>query len=137
MAYEQITLLLGRILIGGYFAFSGINHFMKKDQLSGWSASRGVPMPDLAVLGSGVLLVAGGLSIAAGAYTALGVAMIGLFLLVATPWMHNFWDMEGEDKQNHMINFLKNIGLLGGLLVVLSIALGDGITAYSIGLSLI
>jgi len=137
MVFEQITLFIGRLLIGGYFAFSGLNHFMKKEQLSGWSASRGVPMPDVAVLGTGLMLVLGGLSIVTGAFPAVGVGLIGLFLLVATPWMHNFWDMEGEEKQNHMINFLKNVGLLGGLLVVLSIALGEGITAYSLGLSIL
>jgi hypothetical protein len=35
--------------------------------------------------------------------------------------MHGFWAMEGQDRQNERIHFLKNLGLLGGALVFLAV----------------
>lgn len=134
MAYE-IALLVGRILFGGYFAFSGLNHFMNSDQLSGWVGSKGLPAPDLLVYGSGLMLLSGGLGIAAGAYPLVSVLLVGIFLASVTPVFHDFWNLEGEEKQNHMINFQKNVALIGALLMALS--LNWSIYAAGIGLGIL
>ncbi|MFB6216796.1 MAG: DoxX family membrane protein [Candidatus Aenigmatarchaeota archaeon] len=131
MAYE-IALLIGRVLFGGYFAFSGINHFLNANSLTGWVESKGVPRAELAVYLSGLMLLAGGLGIAAGAYPVISIALVGVFLAVVTPWFHDYWNMEGEDRQSHQTNFLKNMALFGALLVMLSI----NWTVYSLGMSL-
>lgn len=132
MTLEQTAFLIGRLLFGGYFAFSGLNHFMQTDQMSGWVESKGVPQAKLMVYLTGVMLLAGGLSVIAGAYPVLGIGLIGLFLLVTTPVMHSFWEFEGEQRQSEMVNFLKNAALLGAALTMLS---ADW-TVYAVGMTL-
>jgi|AntDeeMinimDraft_5_1070356.scaffolds.fasta_scaffold00106_13 uncharacterized membrane protein YphA (DoxX/SURF4 family) len=131
MSYE-IALLVGRVLFGGYFAFSGLNHFMNSDQLSGWVESKGFPAPDLLVYLSGLMLLAGGLGIAAGAFPVASILLVGIFLAAVTPTFHDFWKFEGEEKQNHMVNFMKNVALIGALLMALSLDW----SVYAAGMSL-
>ncbi|MFQ3275642.1 MAG: putative oxidoreductase [Candidatus Nanohaloarchaea archaeon] len=128
----EIALLIGRILFGGYFAVSGLNHFMKTEQLAGWAEHKGAPYAGLLVYLSGLMLLAGGLGIAAGVYPVVSVALIGVFLAVVTPWFHDFWALEGEEKQNQMTHFLKNVALFGAALTLLA---ADW-SVYAVGITL-
>lgn len=128
----ELAFLIGRVLFGGYFAVSGLNHFMKTEQLAGWAEHKGAPQAELMVYLSGLMLLAGGLGIAAGAYPVVSVALIGVFLAVVTPWFHDFWSLEGEEKEEHMTHFLKNLGLFGAALTLLA---ADW-TVYALGMSL-
>lgn len=122
MAFETELMVLGRLLLGGYFAFTGLNHFLKDDQLSGWIESKNLPMPDaLNYFAAGLLLI-GGLDIVLGTYPVVAWGALSLFTLAASFLFHDFWNMEGEDKQNHMNNFTKNIALLGGLTLFAAMA---------------
>ena len=58
----RVPFLLGRLVFGGYFVMSGINHFMKTRQMSQYAATKNVPKPDLAVQATGAMLIAGGTS---------------------------------------------------------------------------
>lgn len=115
--------LLGRVLFGGYFMLAGLNHFMHLKMMSGYAASKKVPMPTLAVIVSGLLLFLGGLWVATGMYVELGVAELALFFVVVTPVMHDFWnDKDPMVKMGNMVNFQKNVALLGAALMLLQIS---------------
>lgn len=112
--------LIGRILFGGYFIMSGIKHFKHKDSMKGYAASKGVPFPEFAVLGSGLIMVLGGLGVVFWAYHTLALVLLLLFLVPVTMTMHAFWDV--KDPQMRMaeeINFYKNIALAGAILMLL------------------
>jgi uncharacterized membrane protein YphA (DoxX/SURF4 family) len=118
----KLPFLIGRVLFGGYFLYSGINHFMHRSQLAQYAASKGVPAPDVAVGVTGALLVAGGASILSGVKPKAGTAAIAGFLAGVSPIMHNFWAAEDPGQaMNDMINFTKNLGLLGGSLALMSV----------------
>ena len=53
-------------VFGGFFLYNGINHFTQRKALAKHAGSKNVPIPDAAVLASGVALVIGGASILAG-----------------------------------------------------------------------
>lgn len=129
----ELALLIGRILFGGYFAVSGLNHFMKTEQLAGWAEHKGAPYPEILVYLSGLMLLAGGLGIAAGAYPVVSIALVGAFLAVVTPWFHSFWNLDGEEKQDQMTHFLKNVALFGATLTLLA---ADW-TVYALGMTLV
>ena len=57
---ESIPHLIGRAIFGGYFLYNGINHFLQKDQLSGYASAKGVPSADIAVEASGAMMILGG-----------------------------------------------------------------------------
>jgi len=61
-------------------------------------------------------------------------ALIAGFLVVSGLIFHDFWAAPEEDQQTEMTQFLKNIALAGGALVVA--AIGPQSWAYSIGLGL-
>lgn len=118
----SILFLLGRIIFGGYFAFSGINHFLRLSGMAEYAKSKGVLYPHLAVAFTGILLLLGGLSILFGTYPRIGILFLLIFLLPTTFIMHNFWTIQDPQfKMIEMINFLKNLALLGATLMFLAI----------------
>jgi putative oxidoreductase len=81
--------LLGRLLFVLIFLMAGSNHFSKPT--IAFAASQGVPFASLAVPLSGILALAGGLSILLGYRAKIGAWLIALFLVPVTFAMHKFW----------------------------------------------
>eukprot|EP00894_Picocystis_sp_ML_P004597 jgi/Pico_ML_1/55114/g861.t1 len=52
----------------------------------------------------------------------LGAKIMALFLLGVTPIMHNFWNAQGMESMIEMIMFMKNVSMLGALLMYLGMA---------------
>jgi uncharacterized membrane protein YphA (DoxX/SURF4 family) len=118
----KAAFLIGRIVFGGFFLYNGINHFKQKQAMARYAGAKDVPYPDLAVTGSGVALAVGGASIILGLKPRLGTLAILGFLSAASPIMHAFWAVEDpQQKQNEMINFSKNIALLGAALALMGV----------------
>ncbi len=109
--------LLGRLLFVLIFLLSGPRHFM--GLTIAYAAARGVPMASIAVPLSGVLALAGSLSILLGYRARLGAWLIVLFLVAVTPLMHRFWGVTDPMMfQMQFINFMKNLSMLGGALLI-------------------
>jgi putative oxidoreductase len=109
--------LLGRFVFGSFFPYNGINHFLQHREMAQYVDAKNVPMPDVAVTASGVALVLGGASLALGVKPAFGAAAVAGFLAGVSPIMHDFWRVQDPEKgQGEMINFSKNMGLLGAAL---------------------
>lgn len=118
----DILFLIGRILMGGFFTMMGINHFMKMKMMVEYSGAKKVPVPTLAVVGTGFLLLLGGLSIMLGYYPKIGVLLLAIHLIPVSVMMHNFWAIEDQmAKMTEMTMFMKNMALLGGALMLLAI----------------
>jgi len=118
----DILLLIGRILYGGFFLMSGVNHFARTNFYKQYTASKGVPAPGLAVVGSGLLILLGGLSVLLGFWPHIGLLLILLFLLGITPTIHNFWGVSDPiAKMGEQVNFMKNVALLGATLAMSAI----------------
>jgi putative oxidoreductase len=76
--------------------------------------AKGIPAPRVAVLGSGVLILFGGLSIALGFRPVWGTISLTVFLVPTTLTLHNFWaDTDPSARMNNLVNFEKNMALLG------------------------
>ena len=119
---NNIAFLVGRVIIGCFFLMNGFNHFAQLNMLTGYPKSKGIPAPALAVGGSGVLLFLGGLSLLLGYHPTIGAALLVIFLLSAMFGIHNFWTVQDpQAKMGEMINFLKNMAILGLLLMTLAI----------------
>ena len=120
----DILMIIGRILFGGYFLYSAINgHFLKNAMFSQYAGSKGVPMPKLAVYGSGLLILLGGLGVIWGNtdYLNYSLWLIVIFLVPVTLKMHAFWnDTDPMLKMMNQTNFLKNLALLGAALSMMS-----------------
>jgi len=115
-------LLLGRLIFGGYFLYNGTNHFLMNSVMVQYAAAKGVPMPEVAVVVAGVLILIGGFCVVTGFKPYVGLSCIALFLVCVTPMMHNFWALTNPtDRLNEMGHFLSNAALLGGTLMMFAI----------------
>jgi uncharacterized membrane protein YphA (DoxX/SURF4 family) len=119
----QYLFLIGRLLYGGFFLFSGFRHFARVNQMAPYAASRNVPAPRAGVLGSGVLLLLGGASMLLGVWPKMGVLCIVLFLIPVSFMMHNYWkDTDPQMRMMNEVQFHKNLALLGAALTMLLIS---------------
>jgi putative oxidoreductase len=109
--------LLGRFLFALIFLMSAPMDF--SSQTVTYAASQGVPLASIAVPLSGLIALAGGLSILLGYRVKIGAWLIALFLAAVTPMMHNFWAVADPTMhQLQFIMFMKNLSMLGGALFI-------------------
>ena len=123
----DVIILIGRILFGGFFLMSGINHFTKLEAMTGYAKYKKLPAAKLGVLLSGLMLVLGGIYIILGFYADLGALLLAIFLVLAAVIFHNFWaETDATAKQNEMLAFMKDIALAGGALIVFALVVKHG-----------
>ena len=115
----KATFLLGRLVFGGFFLMNGINHFKQKKAMSQYAAFKNIPNPDMAVAASGLVLTVSGASMILGVKPRVGALLSIGFLASAATLFHDFWNVEDPgQKQNEMIQFSKNMALLGAALAL-------------------
>jgi putative oxidoreductase len=118
---ESIIIFTGRILFGGYFIFNAYNHFKNREMMSGYAKSKGIPLPKLSVILTGLLLLTGGAAVLLDYFEKPGLVSLVIFLVPVTFLMHAFWKIQDPmAKMGEMINFMKNLALLGAVLLLLA-----------------
>jgi putative oxidoreductase len=110
--------LLGRILICLVFVFSGVSKLMAYSMMAGFAASKGLPMAHYAIGAAAALEILGGLSVAVGFKTKFAAWLLFLFLIPTTLLFHNFWTMQGMERMDNQSHFLKNLAIMGGLVIL-------------------
>ncbi len=117
----SLAFLIGRLIVGAYYLYNGINLFLKIGQLAAYVKSKGVPAPEIAVAVAGLLLLLAGITLLLGYKPEVGVAALVLFFVPVTIIMHNFWAVPADQKAMQLIQFTKNFALLGSALMFLKI----------------
>jgi putative oxidoreductase len=114
--------LIGRLLFGGFFLKSGIDHLRNYKQMKPYVESKGVPAGEVAAIASAVPLLVGGTSLLLGVKPKWGALAILGFLAGVSPIMHDFWRNENaEERQKNMADFAKNMALAGGALALMGV----------------
>ncbi|MBI2305138.1 MAG: DoxX family protein [Chloroflexi bacterium] len=117
----EIIFLIGRIVVGLYYLYNGVNHFRMYSGMVQYTKSGGVPLAEVAVPVTGLMLLGGGLSILLGIYPLVGVALGVLFLVPVALMMHRFWGVDPQTAMMQKPHFLKNIALAGSALMLLAV----------------
>lgn len=109
--------LVARQLLSMIFIIASAGHFTPRTiELA---AQQGVPLAGLLVPVSGLIALAGGLSILFGYRAKFGAWLLVLFLVPVTLTMHNFWAVSDPTLfQIQLTLFMRNVLLLGGALSV-------------------
>lgn len=115
---SKILYPLGRALLGALFLVSGINKIFAFSYVAGWMASTGLPLAGLLLAITIVIEVGGGLLLITGVQARWAALVIALFLIPVTFVFHAFWSADAAHFQDQLTNFLKNVSILGGMLVV-------------------
>jgi len=117
------VVLVGRLFFALIFLMSAPTHFTR--QAVDYATSQGVPLASVAVPLSGIIALAGALSILLGYHARLGGWLLVLFLVPVTLMMHAFWKVSDPAMaQTQMIMFLKNVSMLGGALLITQFGTG-------------
>lgn len=118
----KVPFVLGRIIYGGFFLYNGINHLLHFKQHSQYVASKNIPFPEVALGFSAGLLAFGGVSILLGVKPKFGSVALLAFLAGVSPTMHDFWNAaDPQQRQNDMVNFMKNLALSGSALTLMGV----------------
>jgi putative oxidoreductase len=110
--------LVGRILLAVIFVISGFNKIMGFGGTTGYISSKGLPLPEVLAIITILIELGGGLAIVFGLKTRWAALAMIVFLIVITPIFHNFWAVAAEQRMGQLINFQKNIAILGGMIVL-------------------
>jgi putative oxidoreductase len=123
---SKFAQVVGRVALVTIFIASGLG------KLTGWrgtvayAGSKGVSETLLAIATALELL--GAVSIVVGFKARWGALALIIFLVPVTLVFHNFWAVPAAQQQVEMVNFLKNLAICGGLLIVFA----RGAGAFSI-----
>ena len=78
----------------------------------------------MAVFATGLMLLLSGAGILLGVYVEYAVLLLSVFLVGVTFKMHQYWKVSDPmQRMGERVNFYKNLGLLGGVLMLLAIPL--------------
>jgi putative oxidoreductase len=115
--FMSYVVVIGRILFAAIFLVAAPRHFTGEG--AAHAAALGVPLARLAVPLSGVLALAGGLSVLLGYYTRAGAWALIAFLVPVTFMMHAFWRLE-DPLAIHLQQamFMKNLSMVGAALLI-------------------
>lgn len=87
-------------------------------------ASKGLTMVPLLLIIAALIEIIGGVALLVGFRTRIAGAILLLYLIPVTLIMHDFWNLAGPDRQQQIVEFLKNLGIFGGLFYVISVGSG-------------
>lgn len=118
LAHERFGPLLARTLLGAIFVWAGYGKIIGFAGTVGYIGSKGLPLPEILAVAAIVLELGSGLLLITGIYArwaALSLAFVCLFTAVL---FHDFWSVPSEQVRGQMIHFLKNLAILGGMMMV-------------------
>ena len=115
----KYTTLAARICLCLIFLKAGISHILGFSGTAQMMGQQGLPIPSILLIATIVFQLLGGLSLLLGYQVRLGSILLILFLIPASLVFHNPFIDPSEIN-----SFLKNIGLIGGLLMVIAAGAG-------------
>jgi putative oxidoreductase len=114
------TELVGRILLAAIFVLSGIMKLADFEGSLGHMMAQGIPYASALLVIAAIVEIAGGLSIITGFLTRLGAFALFLYLIPVTLLFHDFWNLAGQERIAQSAQFMKNLAIMGGLLVLMA-----------------
>ncbi|GGD73507.1 DoxX family protein [Caballeronia grimmiae] len=111
-------ILVARVLLMVLFLIFGWSKLTGFSGTIGYMAKAGAPFPALSAVIAVVMELFVGLAIVVGFYTRPLAFLFALYTLGTALIGHHFWTMAGAERAANMINFYKNVSIMGGLLLL-------------------
>jgi len=117
---------VGKVGFVLFFVMSGVSHLVNYKGLTAYAQSKHIPLPGVAVVVSGLMMLAGSAMILLFWHPVWGAGLLVLFLVPAAFLVHNFWaETDAMMKANQMAHFWKNLTIAAGA-VIYSVAVHIG-----------
>ncbi|HVE06381.1 MAG TPA: DoxX family protein [Paraburkholderia sp.] len=111
-------LLVGRVLLMVLFVMFGWTKLTGFSATEAYMATTGAPVPVAAAAIAVVMELAVGLAIVVGVFTRPLALLLALYTLGTALIGHHYWTQTGMEQYVNMVNFYKNISIIGGLLLL-------------------
>ena len=116
---KAVITIAGRACLAAIFLLSAVtNKIPNYSEVIGTMTNVGVPVPSIALPVAIVFLILGSISLILGYKARIGATLLLVFTAAATCYFHAFWLVPPEQFEAQLIHFLKNLGLVGGLLLI-------------------
>lgn len=113
-----ILITTGRWLIALYFLIPGIMKFMAFPMHLGLMTLHKVPFPAQLLVVAGIAQIIGALLLVSNRFVRFAALGLGLYVILINFYLHDFWNFTGLVASHELQNFIKNLGILAGLLVL-------------------
>jgi len=120
---SSVTILLGRILLAVIFLLSGFGKLTAISGTAAYFGALGLPVPTVTAVLVGLIELLGGIAVLVGFQTRIVAWVLAIFTIATGLVAHTGWA-----DQMQMIQFLKNLAITGGFILLAS----SGAGAYSI-----
>jgi putative oxidoreductase len=119
--FQGLLSLTGRVLLCTiFFMAAGGNKIPNFNKVAETMEKQGIPLPQLMLVGAIVFLLVGSASVIVGYKARFGAALLAIFLVLASYYFHNFWALPDDQKQDQMIQFMKNLSMFGAMLFLIA-----------------
>jgi len=115
---EKCSLIIGRSLIALYFLVPGIMKFAAWDMHVGLMEKHGMIFVPVLLALAGITQIVASISILFNRFVTPAAIVLALMVVAINITLHDFWNYTGIEGAHEMQNFIKNLGILGGLLVL-------------------
>lgn len=122
--WQSATAFIGRLLIAAIFLMSGIAKLTDTPGTVAHMTGMGIPYAETLAVVAGVAEVLGAVSLVFGLLTRFGAVGLILFMIPTTLIFHAFWNYEGAERLPQMVNFMKNVAIIGGLATLVAFGAG-------------
>lgn len=121
---EGLAPLPGRVLLAAIFLWSGWGKVFGWDQAAGYMQSKGMPLIPVLLALALLVELAGGLALLTGLRARLAALVLFGYLIPTTVIFHAFWSSPPDQSFMQLVNFMKNVSIMGGLLMVVGLGAG-------------
>ncbi|BAT60922.1 inner membrane protein YphA [Variibacter gotjawalensis] len=121
---NDLLYAIGRALIPIMFIHSGWGKLMAIERTVAAITSKGLPQPTVLAWVVAIVELVGGVMVLVGFKTRYAALALLVFTAIATYYFHNFWALSGDAVNLQRIMALKNLAVMGALLML--IANGSG-----------
>lgn len=115
---RNVIILLARILLMVLFIMTGWGKMVHFDGTTAYMASLGAPLPMVAAAIAVIMEFFVGILLVIGFYTRPLAVLYAVFVLGTALLGHQYWTMVDPERAANIINFYKNISIIGGLLLL-------------------
>ncbi|AKZ25849.1 MULTISPECIES: DoxX family protein [Ralstonia solanacearum species complex] len=116
--WRDELILLGRVLMMLLFLISGWGKLTGFSATVGYMGTVGAPMPMLAAIVAVIMEFGVGIALLIGFWTRPLALLMALFVLGTALIAHTYWNVEGAMQTANMVQFYKNLSIMGGLILL-------------------
>jgi putative oxidoreductase len=115
---NTMLLTVGRVLLALYFLVPGIMKFVSWDMHIQLMEKHNMPFIPVLLALAGIFQIVAALMLIANRFTGIVALLLAGLVLVINISLHDFWNFSGLEGAHEMQNFIKNLAIFAGLLIL-------------------